>query len=174
MPEQTDAKVLPFARPARPATPARGRQLAAEQQAGHRAGYARAQTAQDTDRRAAAGRVVPARITMALDSRGLEGPDVDTACGTFEGNPAGDVDMWELALAVPTAEQVRAIAQLSGYPLAWFYEPLAPGPMVGPVRVCYHDRRRSVVLAPNVVDERGVLLYGGQPRTPPNPQGALF
>jgi hypothetical protein len=117
---------------------------------------------------------VPARITLALDARGLEGPDVDVACGTWEGNPDGDVDAWELADAAPTTEQLELLAALAGYPLAWFYEPLQPGPLGGRIFACHHNRRRSVVLEPNVVDARGVLLYGGRPRPTPNPQGALF
>lgn len=120
-------------------------------------------------------RVVPARITMALDSRGLGGPDVDLACGTWEGNPDGDVDAWEVAEAVPSPVQVAMLAALTRHPVAWFYRPLPPGPLLGgPVFVCYGNRRKSAILAPDVVDDRGVLLRGGKPRDKPNPQGALF
>jgi hypothetical protein len=125
--------------------------------------------------------VIPARISMALDRCGLDGPDVDLACGTWEGNPAGDVDMWELALAAPAPTQLAALAALTGHPIAWFLRPLPPGPLLaGPATVCWRSgpkgggRRRCTTVQPDVVDEHGVLLYGGQPRTPPNPQGALF
>lgn len=37
-----------------------------------------------------AGRLVPDRITAALDMNGLEGPQVDIDCGT----PEPDVDHW--------------------------------------------------------------------------------
>lgn len=117
---------------------------------------------------------VPARITIALDARALDGPEVDLACGTFEGNPDGDVDAWEVALAVPSPEQVRQIAKLTGYPVGWFYEPLPPGPLTGAIYVCTGRRRSSKVLQPNVVDERGVLLYEGKPRKMPDAQGAFF
>jgi hypothetical protein len=112
---------------------------------------------------------------MALDSRGLHGPDVDPACGTWVGNPDGDVEAWENADAVPSPAQLVALAELTRYPIAWFYRPLPAGPLLGgPVHVCFTNRRKSVVLAPDVVDERGVLLCEGQPREKPNPQGALF
>ncbi len=67
---------------------------------------------------------VPARATLALDAAGLYGPNVDIECGTWEGNPDGDVDAWELGEAVPTAEQVALMAELTGRPVGWFYAPL--------------------------------------------------
>lgn len=128
-----------------------------------------------------APRVVPARITMALDARSLYGADVDVACGTWEGNPDGDVDAWESAGAVPSPEQVAKLAALTGHPVAWFYRPLPPGPLLaGPAIVCWRSgpkgggRRHCTTVQPDVIDERGVLLRGGQPREKPNPQGALF
>lgn len=67
--------------------------------------------------------IVPARITLALDARGLYGPEVDEAVGTYEGNPAGDVDAWELGDATPTRDQVRLLADLCHLPVAFFYTP---------------------------------------------------
>lgn len=67
---------------------------------------------------------VPARATMALDLRELYGPAVDTACGTFEGNPAGDVDAWEIGTATPTRDQVRRLAALTDLPVRFFFEPI--------------------------------------------------
>lgn len=68
---------------------------------------------------------VPQRITAALDLRALYGPAVDLACGTWEGNPAGDVDRWEDPndRALPSREQVEKLAKLTGFPIAFFYEP---------------------------------------------------
>jgi hypothetical protein len=54
------------------------RALAAEQAAVHRSGYAAAAARQKNEELIRAGRVVPARITIALDLCGLEGPGVDT------------------------------------------------------------------------------------------------
>jgi hypothetical protein len=70
---------------------------------------------------------VPARITLALDSAGLDGPDVDEALGVQE--PA--VDRWEEGVEVPTGEQVNRLAALTGFPAAFFYEPIHAPPMQG-------------------------------------------
>lgn len=146
------------------------RALAAEQAARQREGYMAAVSRQEADRLVATGKVVPARITMALDLRGLEGPEVDTACGGAE----PDVDMWELGLAVPSPEQLAKLAKLTGYPLAWFYRPLKPGPFTSsPVFMC--GQSGCDVQAPDMVDENGVLLYRGEPRElPAAVQGMLF
>jgi hypothetical protein len=147
------------------------RALAAEQAAARQAGYAAAVTWQENARLIAAGRVVPARITMALDLRELEGPEVDAACGAAE----PDVDMWELGLAVPAPEQVEKLAGLTGFPVAFFYQPVKPGPLTGSVTICHGGRRGCETREPDVVDENGVLLYGGKPRDLPRPaQGTLF
>lgn len=95
-------------------------------------------------------RIVPARITTALDARELYGPDVDTACGTWEGNPAGDVDDWELGTHEPTREQVRLFAALTRTPVRYFYVPLEEGEQAGVVFVCHRGptgrgRRRCEV-----------------------------
>lgn len=144
------------------------RALAAEQAASSRAGYMTALNAQKAARLIATGRVVPARITMALAICGLEGPEVDTACGAAE----PDVDMWELGLAVPSLEQLEKLAALTGFTVAYFYGPLEPGPLTGPVFMC---GTHCEISEPDVVDENGVLLYGGQPRDlPAAAQGLLF
>ena len=189
-----DGQVLPFT-PRKPAKPERvdvpgdhllhlrtqrakpgARALVLEQSADAREQYQRAASRQRTERLIATGKVVPARITLALDVRGLEGPEVDTACGAVE----PDVDRWELGLAVPTADQVKLLAELTRFPIAYFYEPLAPGPLIGgggPVWMCYQrkvDGSRCHPVDQDVVDENGVLLYGGKPRELPDVQGALF
>jgi hypothetical protein len=64
-----------------------------------------------------AGRPYPDRITAALDMRGLDGPEVDVACGAAE--PA--VDRWEAGQEVPSRRQVELLADLTGFPVAWFF-----------------------------------------------------
>ena len=69
----------------------------------------------------AAGKVVPHRITTALDMQGLYGPEVDEACGATE----PDVDMWEAGTLYPTWEQVLALARLTDYPPRFFMMPIS-------------------------------------------------
>lgn len=66
----------------------------------------------------AAGEVVPARITIALDSHGLDGPEVDEQCGAHE----PDVDMWEAGLLYPTWDQLRLLAELTGCTPGFFMD----------------------------------------------------
>ena len=56
-------------------------------------------------------------ITIALDSRGMDGPEVDEALGVVEPT----VDLWETGELVPTHEQVRRLATLTSYPIGFFY-----------------------------------------------------
>lgn len=65
----------------------------------------------------ARGMLRPFAITLALNRRGLYGPEVDEACGTFE--PA--VDMWEDGQLYPTWPEYKALAALTGYPLGHFW-----------------------------------------------------
>jgi hypothetical protein len=144
------------------------RALAASQAAEQQAGYGAALSRQEAKRLISTGRIVPARITIALDIRGLEGPEVDTACGAAE----PDVDWWEAGWSVPTPQQVERLAALTGFPVAFFYRPVPPGPFTGsPVFMC--GRGGCEVREPDVVTEDGVLLYEGKPREPAT-QGALF
>jgi hypothetical protein len=80
----------------------------------------------------------PARITLALDVRGLHGPGVDLACGVEE----PDVDRWEDPAdpLLPTPEQVELLAALVGYPVAFFYDhtPIPGGRMF----ICDRTRRK--------------------------------
>jgi hypothetical protein len=62
------------------------------------------------------GRLRPFVISQALDMCGLYGPQVDEACGTME--PA--VDMWEAGQLYPTWDELRALAELTLYPIAFF------------------------------------------------------
>lgn len=79
---------------------ARYRQVAAEQMRGR--GSDRLRVYADWQH----GRVVPHRITMALDLHGHHGPEVDAACGVEEPT----VDMWEAGTLYPTWPQLQALA----------------------------------------------------------------
>lgn len=70
----------------------------------------------------AAGKVIPYRITTALDAEALYGPEVDAACGVEE--PA--VDQWEAGELYPTWEQLCALAELT-HTRPWLFTP-ATGP----------------------------------------------
>lgn len=84
----------------------------------------------------AAGKLVPARITLALDLRGLYGPEVDTACGARE----PDVDRWEEGVLYPTWEQLLKLAELTDFPVLFFFCPaVAPPPRVW---LCNRARRK--------------------------------
>jgi hypothetical protein len=147
---------------------ARARQVAAEQNQARQEAYAQAATNQRDGRLIAAGKVVPARISIAMDIAGLDGHGVDLRCGTYHGNPDGDVDRWEQALAVPSPLQVRLMSEVTGFPIAWFYRPVKPGPTpgTGPVWVCWRDRRGCEAVGPDIITAQGVLLYAGEPRPP--------
>ena len=137
------------------------RRLAAEQNAVAQLRHRIAARHQANERLVAAGTVVPARITLALDLRGLDGPEVDIACGTVEPY----VDLWECGLEIPTEEQVRLLADLTGFPVPFFYLPIKPGPLTGPMFLC--SDRKCEVIQPSIVDQRGVLHYAGETRGPP-------
>lgn len=80
----------------------------------------------------------PARITLALDSRGMDGPEVDEALGLM-GNTI--VDAWEAGEAEPTEVEVRRLATLTSYPPAFFYRD--DPPVMGPIFLCARGRRQS-------------------------------
>lgn len=87
-----------------------------------RSRYAKAQSRQREARLLAEGTPVPARITLALDAMGLDGPEVDRACGVEEPT----VDLWETGELVPTPDQIRALSRLTGCTVEFFYLPLDP------------------------------------------------
>lgn len=101
-----------------PLTPA---EAAANDARAERARYRRALDNQRAYQLWRAGKVVPYRITVALDSLGLFGPEVDEACGVEE--PA--VDKWESGSLYPTWDQLRALAKLCGVTERFFM--LTPG-----------------------------------------------
>lgn len=96
---------------------------------------------------------VPARIALALNAIGAEGPDVDIACGTWEGNPAGDVDAWEAGEAFATPVQIAKLAAYTGHPVGWFYQPI-PDELAKPHRVFICERGRRPENALTVVESR--------------------
>jgi hypothetical protein len=75
----------------------------------------------------------PERITMALDLRELYGPEVDQALGGEE--PM--VDEWESGERVPDFAQVQALAELTGFPVRFFY--LEAPPPIGNGWLCGAD-----------------------------------
>lgn len=145
--------------------PTSARELARRQAAEQRGRYVGALAKQRNDRLVAGGRIVPARITLALDYGGHEGPEVDIACGAQE----PDVDLWECGVAVPDEEQLRLLSALTGFPVPFFYLPIPPGPLLGGAgRMWICGPKGCHSPEPDWVDERGVLHYGGEsPRTPP-------
>ena len=68
----------------------------------------------------------PKRITIALNLCELYGPEVDQALGGEE--PM--VDEWESGVRVPSPAQVQALAEMTGFPVRFFYMP-PPPPLTG-------------------------------------------
>lgn len=84
-----------------------------------RSAHFRVAAEQEAYRQWDAGLLVPARITMALDAHGLEGPEVDAAFGVAE----PDVDRWEAGELYPTWEQLKALSHMTGMALRFFFLP---------------------------------------------------
>lgn len=88
-----------------------------------------------------AGELIPYRITMYLDARGLEGPDVDERCLARE----PQVDLWEAGRLYPSWEQLLALAELvEAPPRAFFVQLGDPAPL----------RWQDTTLRHHVPDER--------------------
>ena len=109
---------------------------------------------------------IPARITVALDAIGAEGAWVDEALDGAE--PM--VDQWEAGELVPTVGQVEKLAELTGFPVAFFYKPVADWehePLV--VRICQRGRRgdNGTSVIKSWIDWAGVLH--SEELTPPRP-----
>ena len=174
-----DGRVVPFTprRPAPAPDPAlaglhrrtkqarrRAQQLAADQARPQRDAYDAATRRQRDEQLLAEGVPVPMRITRALDIAGLDGPEVDEQVGTYEGNPDGDVDDWEAGRAIPSGEQVRMLVELTGFPISFFYR----APSVhelgseGGTWISWSGGRGCELVPADVIDERGVLLRGGE------------
>ncbi len=80
------------------------------------------------------GALRPWLLTMALDMRGLDGPEVDVACSVEE--PM--VDLWEAGEVYPTWEQLLALAELTGVYVWWFTMPHRPPDE--PTTMRFHQR----------------------------------
>ena len=73
------------------------------------------------------------RITSALDARGMDGPEVDEALGVANALDTV-VDAWVAGEEVPTMEEVRRLAFLTGYSVSWFFG--GPLPTLEGVFIC--------------------------------------
>lgn len=128
---------------------------------------------------------VPARITFALDLRGLLGDQVDRDLGVWE-PPAGwtgpgwkpgtAVDRWEDGTLVPTRQQIMVLAALTGMPWRFFYTPVRDMP--DRVFVCERRRGdRGLTIVRSEVDHNGVLNFydldddSGEPPPPARARG---
>lgn len=124
--------------------------------------------------RAATPYPVPARITAALDMRELYGPEVDHACGVEE--PA--VDEWEAGDRIPTAEQLALLAELTGFPIRYFYQPMTGETQLTGIIICGRSgpkgggplRCQRVETAPPILQPKpGAPVGGHEWYGPPSP-----
>ena len=86
-------------------------------------------------------RPVPFRITTALDTADLHGPEVDAALGV----PEPTVDLWEEGKLVPTDEQLHRLAELTGFPVDYFFRERPPHTETGAMFLCRRGRGCEVV-----------------------------
>lgn len=73
----------------------------------------------------------PWALTLALDAGGHYDPELSEALGCS----VGDVDRWEEGIEIPTVEQAGRIADVTSYPLRWFYR-VGPPPIMEHVFMC--------------------------------------
>lgn len=106
------------------------------------------------------GTVRPYAITRALDARGLYGPEVDVACGGAE--PM--VDLWEAGELYPTWEQLLALAELTGFPVAFFARAMRTPD--GPIFMCrgrgagvFHPEPDVVAFTAEALARAGVATH---------------
>jgi hypothetical protein len=149
------------------------RQSREHQRGFDRAAYNRAAWRQSLDQRLST-RPVPARITLALDLRGLDGDQVDRDLDVWEPpegwtnpgwEPGTAVDRWEDGTLIPTREQITVLAALTGLPWRFFYTPVDTMPS----RVFVCERRRGgrgLTIVRSEVDHNGVLHIFHEPDEP--------
>lgn len=127
---------------------------------------ARAADDREAYRRWRAGQVCPNRITMALDMRQLYGPEVDLACKAAE----PEVDQWEAGERYPSWEQLRALAELTGFTPRWFtINTEAPIPVWG-TSLWFHmskAEQRAHEKAPPPVMRYPRAVLDARPPSPP-------
>ncbi len=83
--------------------------------------------------RSVAGAPNPSRITAVLDLCGLYGPEVDESLGVADAFDTV-VDAWEAGTLVPTLDDMRRLATLTGCDPSWFYGDDMP--TMGPTFIC--------------------------------------
>lgn len=109
---------------------------------------------------------VPARITLALDAIGAQGPWVDE----FLGGAEPMVDEWETGARLPTPAQVEKLAELTKMPPEYFYRPFDDSWAV-PAQTFICDRTRrgenGLTIVESSVGWDGVLNV--TELTPPRP-----
>ncbi|MFG1976978.1 hypothetical protein ACGFJC_47265 [Nonomuraea fuscirosea] len=117
----------------------------------------------------AAGTAVPVPfwITTALNARALDGPEVDRALGGEE--PM--VDLWEEGKLRPTPQQIEALAKLTLYPVAYFYQPAPDG---GRAWLCRRSgpratRCQTIEMGPGPAPATATAMEE-PPRQPPPPK----
>lgn len=117
----------------------------------------------------AAGLVRPYLLTQWLDYRGLDGPEVDTACGVAEPT----VDLWEEGRVYPSWEQLQALARLCGiHPVRFVRTEEHDGPLF----MCGRGAA-AAYRAPDPVyrfDPLALAAAGIQPYPEPAGDGRLF
>lgn len=64
------------------------------------------------------GELSPYKLTLWMDYRGINGPEVDHHCGVEEPT----VDQWEAGTVYPTWEQLLALAEFCQIPVWYFTE----------------------------------------------------
>lgn len=143
-----------------------------------RAAYDRAARDQQQDRHLTRT-PIPARITIALDIRGLDGDQVDRDLGVWHSDEGlwedgTAVDRWEDGTLIPTREQILTLCQMTEHPWRFFYTPVDHMPER--VLICERGSRngRGLTVVTSHVDDRGVLHRqfsdpGDEPDTPPAP-----
>ena len=67
----------------------------------------------------------PWTLTTALDLEDLWDPELSAAVGCA----IGEIDRWEEGITIPTTEQAKALARVTGFPLQWFYRSGPPPEM---------------------------------------------
>lgn len=119
----------------------------------------------------AAGLTIPYMITRYLNYRGLDGPEVDRACGVEEPT----VDLWEAGRVYPTWEQLTALADLCRVPVWRFVE----DDNIGRVFLCGLGQTKDITppvtrFDPLALAAAGINPYPTNPPADPNGQGRLI